>query len=819
MFFLFKIFSAILSFLAPQQKPPANAVASKLSDFQLPRAGEGDPVPRWYGTLKYKSPNTLFAGEFNAYAIRKKVSTGIFSHKHITTGYKYYVTLDLGICLGPGFTFRRIWIGNNEIWNGCLDGCVNTEAVDYPNLFGGPDQGGGFQSFFTMYCGNYDQENNSYVENVIFPDASNVYPAYNGVAHIVFHHAYVGNSSNLDAFSVEGSCFFDSLGIGGKHIMPNGFDMNAVCVLHHILTDDWGNLDIDPAKINVDQWTTVANTVFDSAIGGMSLVVSNAGQAADAVKAILTQINATIFQNPATGLYDLVLLQDDYDIDTLPILGPGEIKSIQNFTKSLWSETLNTVRVKFTDRTQGYKESVTAQAIDFANIRFQGKSRPSEITSETIYDPNVANMVAARELSNVNVPLYSTTLTMNRMGNALPPGSVFKFNWPEYGIESMVMRVRKLGLGTLNDGTVTMDVIQDIFSVADVIMAPPAPSPYIPPSQAPSAIVDYDVFELPYWLDYNAAINSPAGYQSVGIFAKAPSSFSVGFDANVADAELLDRAPYTITAKLVADLDRFNGFVSGIMPTLVIKTISDTTVLVTGSPALGSGLFMLNDEILGYEDFHDNGDGTFNLLNVHRALLDTVYTAGLINDVLFFMADQNTLLGDPFIVGTPFDLKLSDVTPTGVYDAGPTVTVTPTGRLGLPVPPDGLALAGTRDTGSVQASGDTGTLTWVARNRLVTPTAIPYEAGAGQAPEDGTTYKLDIIAADGVTVLDTIDDIPAETVDIDFTDDMAPNVVLNVYAKVGGELSFKPAIYPVAVLSGLLVDGDAVTIDGDGIEI
>jgi hypothetical protein len=600
--------------------------------------------------------------------------------------------------------------------------------------------------------------------------------------------------------------------------MGNGLDMNPVGILHHIFNDDWGCLNISADKINNDQWRTIAQTVWDAG-NGSSLVVSNAGQAGDAVKALLQQINATMYENPATGLYDLVLLQDDYDVDTIPTLGPAEISSVQNFTKTLWSQTLNTVRIKFTDRTQGYKEDVTAQAIDFANIRFQKKPRPSEIEMQTVYDPIVANKLAARELSNVNVPLYSTSLTLNRMGYALPPGSVFKFTWPEYNIVSMVMRVRKLGLGTLADGTITMDVVQDVFSVADAIMSAPAGSPYVKPTLTPGPILAPMLFELPYWLDNNAALGTLAGQQSIAVIAAAPEAYSIGFNGYVVgtpdDAEVLSVVPYAVTAKLSAALNMYDGFVAGVLPTLVIKTISDATVLVVGSVASGSGLFLLNNEIMAYENFHDNGDGTYNLLNVHRALFDTVYASAAENDEIYFIPNSENFVGN-LVVGTEVDFKLADVTSAGEYPTPATIPFTPTDRRGLPLPPDALAVAGVRALDSTGDVGGTVTLTWRPRSRVAAPATVLSETDAAEPIEAGETWRLDVCKVDG-TVLATQDGLAAPTVDILLTDDMPSSVVLKVWSKFGTVLSYSPAIYPLAIIGSILIDGDRIVIDGDGI--
>lgn len=109
-------FAAIL--LAPKPKLES-ARASGLEDVQYPRAKEGDPVPIIFGTVRLRSPNTIWYGDFEAQAIKEKVKTGLFSSKTITKGYRYFLGLDLALCIGDGSVkLKRIWAGKEIAWEG-----------------------------------------------------------------------------------------------------------------------------------------------------------------------------------------------------------------------------------------------------------------------------------------------------------------------------------------------------------------------------------------------------------------------------------------------------------------------------------------------------------------------------------------------------------------------------------------------------------------------------------------------------------------------------------------------------------------------------
>lgn len=799
----------LTAFFSPKPKIE-NAKAATLSDFNFPRADEGDPVPRWYGTCKFKGANTIWVGDFQAVAITKKVKTGLFSSKKQTIGYKYYVGLDLAVCLGPKFIFKRLWAGKHELWNDCLFDleCQTVVQVNQPELFGGQDKNGGFVGPIALYCGEYDQPQDSYLISKIDADV----PAYNGVAHMVFRKCYMGNSANIEPLYVEGSLFSNSLNIGDeKHIMPNGLDANPVEVLYDLIVNDWGNLNVDPLKINLTSWRAAGAKVWGEN-NGMSIIVGNSNTGGEVSKQILKQINGTMFQNPSTGLWDLVLIRQDYNIEDLPVIGPDQISAITNFTKKLWSETNNRVRVKFTDRKQDYKEDTVAQADDFANIRFQKRINATEVGFPTVYVAELANELAARELANLNVPLYQCELTMDRTEGALLPGSPFVLNWPEYNIVQMVMRVRKMGLGTLDNGKLTFGVVQDEFASDAVVIGTPGTSNPDPEDYSPQPL-EAIVFELPYWLTMASDFDPAVGH--LAFIAKPPSNYSTGYNFVADDALLLDSEPYTARAKLAEPLARFAGF-DGLPFTLDIASVSNIEILVVSDEdgaREGKGLFYLNDELLSYETAEATDTG-YTLDGVRRSLLDTGWIGGAIGDDLFFIEGQSGYLPDD----GPATGKLQDVTGAGTFplDDAPTLALAIDGRALRPIPPDFVTIDGLRVLDAEFEAGDLAEVSWKERNRLTNPEVVKFESDATEAPEAGTTYVVTVEDDLGVTVF-TSADIPTLPYEIEFTNAMAGLSTVLVWAKRDGILSYAGAPYPVKIIptdETLTVDGSLVRVDG-----
>jgi hypothetical protein len=510
-----------------------NARAAKLSDFSFPRSREGDPVPRIYGTVKSTGVNTIGVCNFKAVPITVKVKTGLFSSKKQITGYKYYIGLDAAICLGPGVVLRRIWYGKNLIFAGCLyrGDCVVREYIDLPELLGGKDQNGGIGGWLAFYCGNYDQAANAYLQTNL-ATAGDTFPSYPGVSHIVFEDFYWGNSSNIDTIAVEVSYFSNSLELlDEKFVMPNGLDANPVEVLYDLYVNDWGNLGVTDPIFNLGNWRTVAYAIWDEG-NGFSAEIANANTGADLTKEILRQINATIYTDPSTGEINIVLMRQDYDVSLLPVLGPNEIASLNNFTKKLWKDTFNRVRISYKDRDNDYNSAI-ATADDFGNIRYQGRMKATDVSYPGVYNGALANTLAARDLSNLSVPLYQGDLTLDRTHTDLLPGGVFVLVWPEYNIAGIVVRINKMSLGSRKDGKVTMSVVQDEFASDAIVFGNPTGAGLTdgrPTNDPATAIVTRKVKECPYFLAQAVGLAVGSTQSVIMVAAQAPTATTDKYD-------------------------------------------------------------------------------------------------------------------------------------------------------------------------------------------------------------------------------------------------------------------------------------------------
>lgn len=812
MFFFIAMFVAgfiLQAFLSPKMKVE-NAKASGLDDFEFPRSDEGDPVGRFWGTLKLSAPNTIGLAGFKTVPIKKKVKTGLFSSKKVITGYKYYATVNLAWALGPDVVYRKMWFGDHLVWTGCLfgEGCENEITLSLPELYGGSEDGkrGGIGGVVAMYCGSFTQSRDAVLAAQVSADV----PAYRGTAHMVFRDFWWGNNASVDAVAVEAAHFTNTLGLAGsKHIMPNGLDANPIEVLHDLFVTGWGNLGYDAAKISTATWQDVAEVVHAEE-NGMSLSVANATKGEDVAKQILRQINAIVYEDQTTGLVEIKLIRKDYDLDDLPVLTPSDISEIRNYSKKLWNETNNVVRLKYTDRADNYAKDKTAVAKDSSLLRFQGRERPAEVTMPGVYVAALANALAARELSNLNVPLFSCEILLNRSQPDIKPGDPFILAWPEYGITQMVMRVRKMGLGTYEDGKVALYVVQDEYSLDATVIAPPAPSGYVPTTLEPQDIVTSVFFEIPAFLDYQAALGTLAGHTRFAAFAKAPTSYTLGYSAYIEepgdDATVLSDAPYTSNATLALAIDRFDGFADGVIPAVEVEDASED-ITSAYTPRQAGGLFLIGSELFAYESATDGTGGAWTLNNVHRAFLDTGWFAHAPGSTVWFFEGQEGFYDSSTPVGDVFDTYLLDKTSSGSssVDSATVVELTATGRVERVIAPDYVTIDGIRDAWQELEAGDTVELDARPRNRNDVAEAW-YEDDAASTAEAGTTYRISFEVGGVVTEIADDETLPY---DVTITDAMTGECVLLLEAKKDGLYSIAAAPMPI------LVGGVRITEDGD----
>jgi hypothetical protein len=361
-----------------------------------------------------------------------------------------------------------------------------------------------------------------------------------------------------------------------------------------------------------------------------------------------------------------------------------------------------------------------------SNIGFQGAIKSAEYNFGGITTADNANAIAARELNMLSIPLVKMRILTSRKGFQLRPGDVIAVTWPDFGIEKIIMRVQKFDLGTLEDGEIAIDLIQDRFAVSHTIYASPQPSAFVRPSIEATPIAEQQIIEIPRWLAAQGVIAGDVSFEEdkrLIYLAKQPTASDLLFDALVSidgGATYSEDSSNAEFAEAALIAEEYGAMDTG---PLKIKEVTDSTILANASSTqvrAGANMLIVGDEIIAYETFTDNLDGSYTLNTVWRGLLDTSPRRHEVDARVFFLSNSAIAsLGETvFSGGEAVNVKLLSDTvfqklPEEDADA---ISVSVEGRAQRAYPPDRVLIEEESYPPSVYTT--TPQLSWLRRDRL-----------------------------------------------------------------------------------------------------
>jgi hypothetical protein len=748
--------SLIISIVFAPKPNIENARKRNFESQSVPRAELGSPVPFILGQVRLKAPNCIWYGDFEAVPIYEKIKTGFFSSKWIIVGYTYYLGFDLALCLGPGVDLHDIYVGKHVLAVNLLaDNTTTTIEQDLGN------NRGKFEGTIRFYDGDDAPSQNAYMVTQTETD----YPKYPGVSHLVFEKVSLGESPQLETLNFVLSRFTDGLGIGAPSKI--GDNVNAIEALYQICISQWGGLGVSSSDIDVTNWKAVANLMDDAEEEmGVALIIDNITDGAAAVGEILRQIDGIMYQDPDTSKMVLKLIRDDYVVGNIPDLNETNIVEIKSYAITTWFDTFNEVRVTYTNPADKYKNAV-AKAHDMANINNQGRIRATNIALPWTTDAGVANRIAARELSQLSVPLIKATITLSRDQYALRPGDPFKLSWDEYGLVDLVMRVQRFDLGEMLDGKITIECVQDVFGANIPTFGEDADTKHVPDARSPTSVVDRSNIEAPYFFA-QLAVDLPEDGEAIvwshptapavkSVAVKGMHSVSTGDGDDVVTG--YDTQPYGSVADLetayaiTVAIDDGYDTVTGIRIDTIVGLVGGTGLPTFGSSDYinGLGYILINGELMSYETVTDLTGGTFRLNNIRRALLDTSFEGHAVNDKVYFL-DPRFIMEGPYDDADTAYIQHLD----SVGDAIQTIQDVSDNSLVLnsravrPLPADFVTVGSSRTPASLGAGAHT--INWLERNRTDPPRAINATT---DTPESSTTYDVSLVILSGPTTEDS----------------------------------------------------------------
>lgn len=230
--------SLAMDALAPDMPSPGQPQTAELA---FPTTQEGANIPDILGTTKLSGNIFQYFG--NRYVEVKEDSGGKGGGGgDVTTGYKYYLSWAMGICLGPSDYLYAVYAGDDLVWSGELEKpasggleILNLGMTSKENPFGGvmvvEDEDAPIIGNMYFYFGTDDQEINTIMQGEI----SNT-PAYRGLCYAFFDDCYIGDYNRLPPVKfIIGK--FPQLTFNENEII-NTYDYNPAHAMWYIMTND-----------------------------------------------------------------------------------------------------------------------------------------------------------------------------------------------------------------------------------------------------------------------------------------------------------------------------------------------------------------------------------------------------------------------------------------------------------------------------------------------------------------------------------------------------------------------------------------------------
>lgn len=517
--------------------------------------------------------------------------------------------------------------------------------------------------------------------------------------------------------------------------------MNPAHIVYQCLTDpEWG-MGYSPTIISDAKFRQAAD-VFHAEGMGLCLHWTQQQPIERFIQTVMDHVGAVLRQDPRTGLFEIKPMRGGYDVGTLPVFDESNIRSLDAFDRAGLPDAVNEVTVRYDDAGTGKTSSVTVHNMAVVTavgaVVAQSRSYPGLPTT------SLAQRVAMRDLLVLSTPLARARFSANRKGYAVLPGDVIRMAWPKLGIASIVLRVARMTQGSLTDGTVEIEGVEDVFGLGASSYVAQQPVGWVAPDAQPAPAALRRAVEAPYYelqrslSDADLAVLSASSGYLIAAAAR-PAFGALRFEivtraGSSGDFTSGGEGDFCAAGILASSLS-YTGTTVG------LTSVSDAGLIGAGSYAL------IDDEIVRV-DGYDAAAGT---LTIGRGVLDTVAQPHSAGAAVYFLDEINTSDGVERVDGDVVQVKLLTRTGQGLLAqaSAPTDSVTFDSRAARPYPPGRLRINGQAYPAS---AGAPLVISWAHRNRL--QQALEGDETGNIGPEPGTTYSVELRDADtGVLIV------------------------------------------------------------------
>ena len=593
-------------------------------------------------------------------------------------------------------------------------------------------------------------------------------------------------------------------------------DMNPAHIIYQCISNpEWG-MGYPEASIDADNFAAVAQALYDEEFG-LSFQWTQQQPVEEFIGEVLNHCGGVWYADPRTGLFSLALIRDDYSVSDLRVFDESNIIAMESYQRPGYGELVNQIVVSWTD-VPNNKTATTPPLQDPACIQAQGCVIGEVRQYPGITKSGLAQRVALRDLIAASTPLASLKLRVNREAWDLIPGKdVIVVNWDKLGIVQLVCRVLKVDRGTLQDGSILLEVAEDVFGLPSNVYVTQEEEGWVEPDVTPDDIEIMSLVESPYWdlarnlsaadLDYT---DVDAGYVFTLAARSTPveTAYNIWSRVGAADYEENGSGIFAPTALL-------NGAIDQSEISITLDNGIDLSQVAVGDRCLiGEGRLAEFCEVLTLNT-------TTGVMTVSRAVLDTTPQEHADNTRVWFVEDFFGVDPTERATTDEADVKLTAVATGGETDLADATeqTITMAGRFGRPYPPGNVRINGQAfptvvDT--TEAASEGFVIAWSHRDRTTQDVELVAQTEGDIGPEVGTTYTVELYNDVSDVMIDSESGLTGTTLSLTATDSYPAR--LEIYSVRDGIESWQRQIRRFSLIGTdvfITEDGDYfITEDG-----
>ncbi|HHB9431427.1 TPA: hypothetical protein ACOEOA_000445 [Stenotrophomonas maltophilia] len=669
------------------------------------------------------------------------------SGKKQTVGYRYYMGIYFGECLGPVDALREIRVGDRTVWDGSAQtvwtkifgmnvprtvpatGPITTSrsiTILAPEVFGGDKGEGGIVGTLEVRMGEPTQMPSTYLQSLV----PGPWPAARGLFTTVFNGQVSAMNPYIKNWTKKVSRWKQGWknGVWRGDLVQIDEGMNPAHIIYQVRTEGMGH----PVDVINEASFLAAAQVLKAEGFGLCLKWSKSVPAGEFMDMVCDHIGGMRIEDTLTGLTELVLVRPDYDPAALAEIGPGQIIELMEWQQPMLDNSVNEITVVYRDIATNKDAAVTYQ--NLASVQAQGRVVSSRKNYPGLWNATLAGRVAAREVAAVSSLPCRVKIRVRRDAGPFKRGQVRALSWPRRGVARMPVRILDVDEGTQTETAVVLTVGQDVAGMAAASYIQPSDSAWVEPDTKPKPVTVQRLQEASYrdlattlGAPDLAALSPDVGYlTSIGV---RPSSVAFGYtlqtrlgNAAFAEAGTADFAP---TGLLITAM-------TATTTAIALSAGVSLDMVEVGTEAL------IDDELVRVVSI----DPVAATLTVARGCVDTVPVPHAVGTRVWFTDEYVGFDGREYLANESPQAKLVTRTSQGELNPGlaTTISLTLQRRQIRPYPPGRLRING--DTYPAEAWGTDGTVvaTWAHRDRILQADQLVDSEQSSIGPEPGTTY-------------------------------------------------------------------------------